>query len=444
MAAEGSLSEFHSRWFLAALNEVGSVQKIFVIRNRQKLLLGVSILLGVLFFLATAVGLRMRQLRLTADRASNAKSMFVATMSHEIRTPMNGVLGMASLLRDTPLSSEQMEMLDTITQSSESLLGVINDVLDLSKLDARQLHIGNADYSPRDLLRSVAALNLPAARKKNIALLVDVQPDVPNLGRGDALRLRQILLNLTGNAIKFTETGTVTLSLEAPTPGSLRFTVVDTGIGIPENLLPNLFTPFTQADSGSTRSYEGTGLGLAISKKLVELMNGQIGVTSQPGHGSRFWFQIPFALPLFPVVDPAVAPPAIAPAGPVLRVLLVEDNPVNQLVATKMLQKLGHSVTPAGNGAYAIEAFRHAEWDLILMDCQMPDVDGYAATRQIRKLERTTNRRTRIVALTAHAMFEDHRKCLDAGMDDYITKPLELTQLRRVLTDASSAVSPQA
>lgn len=442
LATEGRLTDLHSQWFLASLNEVTAVEQVLVFRNRQQFLLTLVALFLFGFLGSVAINWRMRSLKIAATRANDAKSIFVASMSHEIRTPMNGVLGMANLLADTPLTAEQREMLGTIVQSSESLLHIINDVLDLSKLEARQVRICLADYSPADLVRGVTALLSPSARKKGISLVTEVDPSVPDRVRGDAARVRQVLFNLAGNAVKFTPTGSVVITVSvatATTPQRLQFVISDTGIGIPEEMIPRLFAPFTQVDSGPSRSFEGSGLGLAISRKLVDLMDGTIEVQSRIGLGSRFSFSVPL-FAAGPVPAPAPAPTSVAPIPP-LRILLAEDNNVNRVVATKLIEKQGHSVTAAVNGLLTVQAYAREDWDLILMDCQMPEMDGYAATREIRSLERSTGRRVRIVALTAHAMAEDRYKCLDAGMDDYITKPLDITDLQRVLRDAAFARS---
>jgi signal transduction histidine kinase/CheY-like chemotaxis protein len=460
IAADGMLSDLHAKWFVATPNEVTSINQLAAYQSRQRMLMIFSIVLAVLLVVLGAVTLRMQQLRVEATRASEAKSMFVATMSHEIRTPMNGVLGMANLLRDTPLTAEQRDMLDTISRSSESLLQVINDILDMSKLDANQMRVHPVNYSPVALARGVAALVMPSAREKNLTVEVIDDGLGECEGRGDAHRIRQVLLNLAGNAVKFTEFGAISISIEHSNSANIRFTVTDTGIGIPADQIPNLFTPFTQVDSGSARSFEGTGLGLAISRKLVQCMGGEIGVESVPNRGSRFWFEIPFPPPSPDLPDATAeatglrraATPARArliaedsvteaSAQKALRILVAEDNRVNQLVATKMLRNLGHVVEIASNGREAVSAFENSPWDLILMDCQMPGVDGYEATRQIRNLERSVGRKSRIVALTAHAMSEDQNRCREAGMDGYITKPIDPGELVSIIA-ATSDRSP--
>ena len=492
--------------------------------------------------------------RETAEKAAQLKGAFLATMSHEIRTPMNGVLGMVSLLEGTKLSDEQREYLDTIRVSGESLLHIINDVLDYSKTEAGKTHFASIPFELARCCEEAADMLAAKAAAKRLDLSVFVSPACPAELCGDPGRLRQVLVNLIGNALKFTETGRIAVRVERVRPAEslLRFEVRDTGIGIPRSALPNLFQPFTQADSGTTRQFGGTGLGLAICKQIVETAGGRIGALSEPGQGATFWFEL--ALPVVKEGNPAgadaiaggaavvlartpglrqaladyleawavdavqadsvesaeaavaessrirwliaeggapfsVAVDEIAEIGrrherlrlaiaswpgakeidrtrsrnievlyrPIkrgrllswaagtsreravqdrpgpsrssLRILVAEDNPVNQRIALKMLERLGHDVTLAINGSEALERAR-AEWfDLILMDCQMPEMDGYQASREIRKLSETPP----IVALTANALEGDRQRCLDAGMDDYLPKPIDLPALEKTV-----------
>ena len=382
-----------------------------------------------------------RMARDEAVEASNMKSAFLRNVSHEIRTPMNGVIGMNELLLQTALTGEQRAYAEQVEQSGEHMLTIINDILDISKIETGHLQLEIAEFDLHELIERACVPAGLDAQAKGVQLEIQIDPLAPRRVRGDAARVRQVLLNMVGNAVKFTSHGSVAVRARRREGGGdhVLLEVIDSGIGVDPERLEQMFQPFVQADVSTTREYGGNGLGLAIAKELVELMGGTIGASSELGRGSTFWVELSL-----PEVATTQTVPVMGRGERVVRlserrsnpdaalVLVVEDSPVNRLVAMHVLERLGFRAHVVNDGREALQALSTQRYDAVLMDCQMPDIDGYEATRELRRRE-DGGHHTPVIAMTAHAMTGDRERCLDAGMDDYIAKPVRSQTLGEVL-----------
>ncbi len=379
-----------------------------------------------------------------AEKKDLLKSLFLATMSHEIRTPMNGIIGVAELLKQTPLTSDQIDLVNIMSISGNNLLLIINDILDISKIEAGQIKLEPTRFDLHLVASEIITLLGLKAEENNNKLLLEIDKNVPKFFIGDPVRIKQILINLANNAVKFTKNGTVRVIISyLSTEGKndkVGFKVIDDGIGIPKNEIDKLFKVFSQIDQTTQREFGGTGLGLAISKSLVEMMDGEIGVTSKHGVGSTFWFNIllgksdSLGKTNYDIITDKETLSTKSNSN--LKILLVEDNLINQKVATGIIKQLGHNITIAANGKIGVELYKQNEFDVVLMDIQMPIMDGFTATEEIRKWEQDNSKSPGIIiALTANALKEDKEKCYDIGMNNFLSKPFKIKDIEKALSN---------